>query len=189
MSAWFQAVGAAAMLALGAGAWAADVPEVGGPREADAANILDVAPRPRLPVPSPEHEQDLHPLGSLVERNPATFVGLYRDERGTAVVVFGPGADQRSWRERLAAAAAGLPYRTETCSRDRRSLRAMQDEIAAWDWSAGRRPPFGVWVDPSSCTVRVESDLLTRRDIETLVKRFGTAISIDTTPGSHPVLL
>jgi hypothetical protein len=184
MSAWFGAIGAAAMLALGVGASAEEVPDVVGLPAAGHH-----VPTPRLPVPSPEHELDLHPLSTLVERNPAAFVGLYRDERGTAVVVFGPGADRGSWRGRLAAAAAGLPYRTETCSRGRRSLRAMQDEIAEWDWSAGRRPPFGVWVDPSSCTVRVESDLLTRRDIATLVNRFGRAISIDTTPGSHPELL
>jgi hypothetical protein len=140
-------------------------------------------------VPAPEHEQDLHPLGSLVERNPAAFVGLHRDARGPAVVVFGRAADPRRWRDRLAAAAAGLPYRTEICSRDRRSLRAMQDEIATRDWTANKSLAFGVWVDPSSCTVRVESDLLTRRDIAALVHRFGRAISIDTTPGSHPELL
>jgi hypothetical protein len=171
------------------GAVRRSTPAAGHEPPKNSVIILHVAPDPRLPVPSPEHEQDLHPLSSLVERNPAAFVGLYRDGRGTAVVVFGPGADRGSWRDRLAAAARGLPYRTETCSRTRRSLRAMQDEIAAWDWSADKRPPFGVWVDPASCTVRVESDLLTRRDIAALVNRFGTAISIDTTPGSHPVLL
>ncbi len=65
----------------------------------------------------------------------------------------------------------------------------MQDEIATKDWSVSKSPAFGVWVDPSSCTVRVESDLLTPGDVEALVHRFGTAISIDTTPGSHPELL
>jgi PASTA domain len=176
-----------------------DAPRTGAVRRSTPASgnepsehmvvVLDVALRPRLPVPEPEHEQDAHMLSSLVDGSPAAFVGLYRDGRGTAVIVFGPGVDPGSWRDRLTAAAAGLPYRTEMCSRDRRSLRAMQDEIATQDWSASKSPPFGVWVDPSSCTVRVESDLLTPGHIEALADRFGTAISTDTTPGSHPELL
>ena len=171
------------------GAVRRSTPAAGNEPPQNSVIILDVALRPRLPLPDPEHEQDLHPLSSLVEGNPAAFVGLHRDGRGTAVIVFGPGVDPGSWRDRLAAAAAGLPYRTEMCSRDRRSLRAMQDEIATKDWSVSKSPAFGVWVDPSSCTVRVESDLLTPGDVEALVHRFGTAISIDTTPGSHPELL
>jgi hypothetical protein len=151
--------------------------------------ILSVAPRPRLAVPEQEHEQDLDRLGSLVERNPAAFVGLYLEARGTAVIVFGPRADSESWRDPLRAAAGGVRYRTERCSRDLRSLRALQDEIATKSWSRSRSPAFGVWVDPSSCTARVESDLLTPADLAALVDRFGTAISIDTTPGSHPELL
>ena len=41
----------------------------------------------------------------------------------------------------------------------------------------------------SGCTVRIESDLLERAEIEALVERYGTAISFDTSEGSHPVLL
>jgi hypothetical protein len=139
--------------------------------------------------PGSSHEQDLHSLGSLVGDNPAAFTGLYRNARGAAVVVFGPGVDRARWRDRLAAAARGHRYRTETCPHDHRALLAIQDEIATKDWTVNKRLPFSVWADPSTCTVRVESDLLTPADVEALADRFGPAVSFDTSPGSHPVLL
>ena len=150
---------------------------------------LTIALPPRLPPPAPGQEQDPQPFNSMVEDNPDAFVGLYLDEEGVPHAVFGPGVDPAAWRERLDAAAEGLPYRTETCSRSRASLRALQDEIAAKDWTQDKSLAFGVFVHPSTCTVRVESDLLTDADIRTLVDRYGTRISIDTTEGSHPVLL
>jgi hypothetical protein len=66
----------------------------------------------------------------------------------------------------------------------------VQDEVAGRGWVAGGRAvAFGVGIDPPTCTVRVESDLLRSGDVAQLAQRFGTAISVDTTPGSHPVLL
>jgi len=170
------------------GAVRRSTPAAGKAAPESSVVVLDVAPMPRLPIPGPEREQDLDRLGSLVERHPKTFVGLYLYGRGTAVVVFGPRGDPASWSDRLAAAAAGHPYRTERCSRGRRGLRAIQDDVATRDWTANKSLGFGVWVDPSTCTVRVESDLLTEADIRALAHRYGTAISIDTTPGSHPEL-
>lgn len=164
-------------------------PEAGSELPANSVVVLSIALGPRLPTPGPGHEQDLQPFNSLVEDHPEAFVGLYRDEAGIPHAVFGPGVDPATWQDRLTAAAEGVRYRTDTCSRDRKTLRAMLEEITTKDWSANKPLPFGVWVHPSTCTVRVESDLLTPADVEALVDRFGTAISIDTTEGSHPVLL
>jgi hypothetical protein len=164
-------------------------PESASDLEPRSVILLTISPSPRLPAPGPGHEQDLQPFNSLVEDHPETFVGLYRDERGIPHAVFGAGADPASWRDRLTAAAEGLPYRTDTCSRTWASLRAMQDEIAEKGWTENKQLGFGVEVHPATCTVRVESDLLTAADIRTLVERYGTAISFDTTKGLHPVLL
>jgi hypothetical protein len=164
-------------------------PRAGSELDPESVVLLTIAHAPRLPTPGPGHEQDLQPFNSIVEDNPDAFVGLYLDEEGVPHAVFGPGVDPAAWRERLAAAAEGLPYRTETCSESRASLRALQDEIAAKSWTEDKSLPFGVFVDPSTCTVRVESDLLTEDDIRALVDRYGTRISIDTTEGSHPVPL
>jgi hypothetical protein len=164
-------------------------PGAGSDLRPESVVLLTIALAPRLPTPGPGHEQDLQPFNSMVEDNPDAFVGLYRDEEGVPHAVFGPGVDPAAWRERLAAAAEGLPYRTETCSRSRPSLRALQDEIATKRWTKNKSLAFGVFVHPSTCTVRVESDLLTAADIRALVDRYGTKISIDTTEGSHPVLL
>jgi hypothetical protein len=176
-------------------------PEAGSELSTNSVVVLSIAPRPRLPTPGQEHEMDIHPLGSLVQDHPKVFVGLYRDTAGVPHVVFGPGVDPATWEDRLTAAAEGINYpaegigyRTDTCSRDHTSLRALQDEIAPagratpW-WTEGERLAFGVWVHPETCTVRVESDLLTAAHIESLVGRYGTAISFNTTEGSHPVLL
>ena len=86
--------------------------------------------------------------------------------------------------------AEGIGYRTDTCSRTEARLRAIQDEITAnQDWTENERLAFGVWVQPETCTVRVESELLRPAEIGALVARYGTAISFDTTEGSRPVLL
>jgi hypothetical protein len=151
---------------------------------------LDVALPPRLPTPGPEGELRTHDLSTFVERNADAFVGLYLDPDGTPVVVFGPGVDRSAWQDRLDAAAGGVPYRVDACGRTRDALHAVQDEVAGRGWVAGGRAvAFGVGIDPPTCTVRVESDLLSSDDVAQLAERFGTAISVDTTPGSHPVLL
>jgi PASTA domain-containing protein len=164
-------------------------PSAGDELRAGSPVVLTIALAPRLPAPGPGHEQDLQPFNSLVEDHPEAFVGLYRDEEGIPHAVFGPGVDPALWRDRLAAAAEGLPYRTDTCPRSHASLRALQDEIAKAAWTKNKRLGFGVVVHPATCTVRVESDLLSPTDIRALVERYGTAISIDTTEGSHPVPL
>ncbi|MGH3112241.1 MAG: PASTA domain-containing protein, partial [Gaiellaceae bacterium] len=176
-------------------------PEAGTDLAADSVVVLSIALAPRLPLPGQEHEGEIIPLGSLVEDNPDAFVGLYSDEAGIRHVVFGPGVDPESWEARLMAAAKGITYpaegigyRTDTCSRDRASLRAIQYEIAPagrstkW-WTENQRLAFGVWVHSSTCTVRVESDLLAPADIQALVGRYGTAISFDTSEGSAGTLL
>jgi hypothetical protein len=176
-----------------------DAPRTGAVLRADPAPgsqvparsviLLSIALGPRLPAPGPRHEEDLRPLSTLVEDNPTAFVGLYRDEGGMPHVVFGPDVDPTSWAPRLRKAAAGIRYVTDRCSRSHAGLQAVQDAVAAKHWTSKRALSFSVAVHPATCTVRVESDLLTRHDVEALVDRFGTAISIDTTKGSHPELL
>jgi hypothetical protein len=157
---------------------------------AEAVVVLRISPLPRLPLPGPDEEQETHPFSSLVERNPGAFVGIYLDGAGVPHAVFGPDVDPTAWKARLSATAAGLPYKTDICSRDRRSLRAIQDEISTrQDWTENKHLAFGVGVDPATCTVRVESDLLTRSEIASLVDRYGVAISFDTSEGSHPELV
>jgi hypothetical protein len=173
-------------------------PDAGTNLPADSVVVLSVSLAPRLPLPGQEHEGEMVTLGSLVEEHPRAFVGLYRDEAAVPHVVFGPGVDPETWEARLTAAAKGITYpapgigyRTDTCSRDRASLRAIQYEIAPagrstkW-WTENQRLAFGVWVHPSTCTVRVESDLLAPADIQALIGRYGTAISFDTSEGSAP---
>jgi hypothetical protein len=149
--------------------------------------VLTIGPEPRLPPPPADEEQELHALGTLVEANAAAFVGLYVGAGGTPHVVFGRGAEPTEWKRRLDAAAGGKHYVTETCARERATLRALQDELSERTWTANESLAFGVYVHPATCTVRVESDLLTPAEIDVLAARYGTAISIDTTPGSHPV--
>jgi hypothetical protein len=106
------------------------------------------------------------------------------------VVVFNPGTDEDAWRERLEAAAGDLPYRIESCTRSREELEQIQDELALRTWSPNARSiSFGVFVDPATCTVRVESDQLTAEDIQALSDRFGTAVSLNTSEGASPRLL
>jgi hypothetical protein len=160
--------------------------------------VLSIAYEPRLPMPTPEQEQLPEAFSSILEDNPEVFFGSYRDEEGVSVVVFNPGVDPADWEDRLTAAATGINYpeedsgyRTGTCSRDRTSLRTLQDEIVRTrkDWAHDPGLAFAVWVQPETCTVRVESDLLTPGDIQALVDRHGTAISFDTSEGAAPVLL
>lgn len=168
-------------------------PEAGSELSASSVVVLSIAYEPRLPMPTPEQEQLPEAFSSLLHDNPEAFFGVHRDEEGVLVVVFNPGVDPAAWEDRLTAAAEGINYpeedsgyRTDTCSRDRKSLRALQDEIVRTrkEWADDPRLAFGVWVQPESCTVRVESDLLTPGDIQALVDRFGTAISFDTSEGS-----
>jgi hypothetical protein len=164
-------------------------PAAGSKVPADAVVSLAIALAPRLAAPAPSHEEDLRPLSSLVEDTPSAFVGLYRDGHGLPRVVFGPDVDQASWAARLRKGAGGIRYATDRCGRSRADLQAVQDAVAARQWTSNRSLPFSVAVHPATCTVRIESDLLTSQEIEALVARFGTAISIDTTKGSHPELL
>jgi PASTA domain len=173
-------------------------PEAGSELPASSVVVLSIAYGPRLPMPTPEQEQLPRAFSSLIEDNPQPFFGSYRDEDGVLVVVFNPGVDPAAWDDRLTAAAEGIDYpaedsgyRTDACPRDRKSLRALQDEIVRTrsDWADDPRLAFGVWVQPETCTVRVESDLLTAGDIEALVDRYGTAISFDTSEGAAPRLL
>lgn len=174
-------------------------PGAGSERLPSSVVVLSIAYGPRLPMPTLEQEQVGVPeaFSRLIEGNPDAFVGVYRDEAGVLVVVFGPGADPAAWEDRLRAAAEGINYpteesgyRTDTCSRSRASLRAIQNEITTHqEWTNNKHLAFGVWVQPETCTARVESDLLTQADIQALVDRYGTAISFDTSEGSHPVLL
>jgi PASTA domain-containing protein len=159
---------------------------------------LRVAYERPLPVPDASEEQFLNeqlaPLGRLVERNRQAFVGLFRDHSagtwGTLVVVFNPGTDEDAWRERLDAAAGDLRYRIESCTRSREELEQIQDELALRTWSPKARSiGFAAFVDPATCTVRVESDQLTAEDIQALSDRFGTAVSLNTSEGASPRLL
>jgi len=184
-----------------------DVPRVGAVFRAVPAGgsdvpegsvvVLFISLPPRLPLPGQEHEMEMGKLAGLVARHPEVFVGLYRDEAAVPHVVFGPGADPADWADRLAQAAKGISYpaagigcRIDTCSHSLASLRAIQEEITTrQDWTSNEHLAFGVGVDAKTCTVRVQSDLLTRADIEALVDRYHTAVSFDTSEGSHPVRL
>ena len=173
------------------------VPVAGSEIQDRSMVLLRVSLPPRLPPPGQEHELEIGPLSRLVTSHPEVFVGLYRDEAAVPHVVFGPGADSDEWAGRLTEAAEGIDYpaegigyRADMCSHTEARLRAIQDEITTnQDWKESVRPAFGVWVQPETCTVRVESDLLRPAEIEALVERYGTAISFDTTEGSHPVRL
>jgi hypothetical protein len=159
--------------------------------------LLHISLPPRLPPPGQENEMEINRLSRLVMDHPDVFVGLYRDEAAVPYVVFGPGADSEEWTDRLQEAAngisypfAGVGYRTDRCSRTRASLRALQEEITTdRDWTDNAHLAFGVWVQPETCTVRIESDLLMPAEIDALVERYGTAVSFDTSEGSHPELL
>lgn len=165
-------------------------PTAGAESAEGAVVVLEVSLPPRLPVSDADHEHDLHPFSSVVERNPDAFVGVYLDEAGIAHAVFGPGVDTAAWDQRLRAAAGGVTYKTDECFRNRHDLRMIQDEITAnQDWTDNDHLAFGVGIDPASCTVRVESDLLDPAEVASLVARYGTSLSFDTTKGSHPVLL
>lgn len=158
---------------------------------------LDVARKPRLPPARQEQEGEIIPFSKLIERNHETFVGLYLDEAGIPHAVFGPGVDPEAWRDRLTAAAQGITYPAphdprylvDACSRTRKRLETMQHQIVSdQSWNGNRRVAFSVVVEPSTCSVRVTSDLLTRSEMRALVDRYGTALSFNTTKGSHPVL-
>ena len=173
------------------------VPAPGTEVEEHSVVRLFIALPPRLPPPAPAQETEIAPLSRLVDDHPNVFVGSYRDGAAVPHVVFGPGADPARWADRLREAASGITYphegvgyRTDRCSRTHASLRAIEDEIPTkQDWKQNRNLAFGVWLQPETCTVRVESDLLERAEIEALVERYGTAVSFDTSEGSHPVLL
>jgi hypothetical protein len=146
--------------------------------------------RPLRPAGIPSDENRVRALSMLVEEHPEAFVGLYLDRQAVVRVVVGAGADETAWMERLGAAAGVVAWRTERCARTRTELRAVQDEIAAdRSWTSNHRLAFATWVQPETCTVRIESDLLGAAEIDALVGRYGTALSFDTTPGSHPVRL
>jgi hypothetical protein len=173
------------------------VPAPGTDVDEHSVVLLYIALPPRLPLPAPEQEQESAPLSRLVSDHPDVFIGLYRDGAGVPHLVFGPGADPARWADRLQEAASGITYphegvgyRTDRCSRTNARLQAIEDEITTnQDWKENRNLAFGVWLQPETCTVRIESDLLERAEIEALVERYGTAISFDTSEGSHPVLL
>ena len=174
-------------------------PRAGREVPASSLVLISVAYGPRLPMPTPEQEQLPAAFSNLIKSNPEVFFGRFRDEDAVLVVVFNPGVDPAVWEDRLTAAATGIDYptedsgyRTATCSRDRKSLRALQDEIVKTrnDWvDEPRRVSFGVWVQPETCTVRVEGDVLVSVEIQTLVDRYGTALSFDTSEGAAGILL
>lgn len=163
-------------------------PEAGSEVTAGSVIILSISLY-RLPMPEPEDEQAPAAFGRLLERNPDVFFGTYLDETGGRVVAFAPGADPAEWQDRLTEALEGQPFRTDRCSQTRASLRRIQDEIAAKEWTDNKRLRFNVGVDTRTCTVRVGSDLLTPSEIRTLVDRYGTAISFDTSEGSAGMLV
>jgi hypothetical protein len=173
------------------------VPAPGTDVDDHSVVLLYIALPPHLPLPAPEQEMEIEPLSRLVTDHPNVFVGLYHDEGGVTHVVFGPGADPNEWADRLREAARGITYpqegvgyRTDTCSRTEASLHAIADEVMTnRDWTENRHLAFGAWVQPETCTARIESDLLVPAEIQALVERYGTAISFDTSDGSHPVLL
>ena len=170
-------------------------PAAGTAVAAGSVVVVEVSYPPRLPLPRPEQESEIRPLSGLVARHPETFVGLYRGVDGAPRVVFGPGVDSDAWLGRLDEAAAGLTYPredvgygVESCPRAHSRLRAIQDEIAEdQSWHHRKGLAFGLWVQPETCTLRVESDLLRADEIEALIERYGTEISFNTTPGAHPV--
>jgi hypothetical protein len=169
----------------------------GGASVAPGSSVkLRIALEPGWDVPSVDEEERWNAqtgsLPDLVEANPQAFVGLARNhqDEGVPVVVLNPGVDPDAWRERLDAAAEGHPYRTDVCPRSHQELGRITAEIASRAWSPNARSiSFAVGIHPATCTVRIQSDQLTTDDIRALGERFGTAVSVDTSEGSHPVLL
>jgi hypothetical protein len=109
-----------------------------------------------------------------------------------------PELTPAAWEDRLTSAAEGVNYPPRTAATGptparvtRKSLRALQDEVVRTrkEWADDNHVAFGVWVQPETCTVRIESDLLLQSEIRALVDRYGTAICFDTTEGSAGMLL
>jgi len=139
------------------------------------------------PPPGINPEERFTFFGGLIDAHPDTFVGYYIDDAdGVPVIVLPSGVDAEPWRERLETALGkgNKEYRTETCSRSRDELYRVQDEIepSLFPHEIG----FVTSPDPATCTVRIDSDQLTRADMHLLIARFGTAVSFNTSEGNHP---
>jgi len=156
-------------------------PAAGSELSASSIVALAVAWPPRREAPEPEEEQAVEALGNLIESNSDTFFGAYVDDGGVYVAVFGPGADPAAWNGRLAAAADGIPYRTDTCPRDWKSVTRAQNWIVENVWEEGLG--FSVGVDAETCTVRLSNGNLTPDQIRPVVERYGTAFSIESGMG------
>jgi hypothetical protein len=69
-------------------------------------------------------------------------------------------------------------------------LQQIQHEIERRSWSPNAKSiSFGVFVDPATGTVRLDCDQLTRSDIRAVSDLFGTAVSLNTSPGASGDLL
>lgn len=137
-------------------------------------------------MPTPEQEQLPKPFSNLIEDNPGGVLSASTGTKGNR----GRRLQPRSRPGRLGGSPDGglgghqLPHRARRLP-DGQLLTGPEAR-----GSAPRRdredqhPAFGVWVQPETCTVRVESDLLSQSEVRALVDRYGKAISFDTTEGS-----
>lgn len=152
--------------------------------------LLEASHMP-MPPPAPpgvDPEERYTTFGQFVENHHDAIVGYYIDEKGRLIVVFSPGVDIEAWLRRLEPhlGKGNQIYRTETCPRSWGELLRIQNEINPDLFTDPKGIAYSSWPEPATCTVRLTSDLFTREDIRRLIDRFGTAISFETTPGSHP---
>ena len=140
------------------------------------------------PLGGPKNEPDetLAPFAALIGANPQAFVGMYRDQAGTPVVVFNPGISPTAWRAQLGALARGRPYRTESCSHSLAELNGVADDLATADGILRQKHiSFGVGVDAQTCTVRVHASALAASVLAALSKLYGPLITIDASGSPH----
>jgi PASTA domain len=156
-------------------------PAAGSELTVSSIVALSIAWPPRRALPEPEEERAVEALGTLIESHPEAFFGAYVDDAGAYVAVFAPGADPAAWQDRLAAAANGISYGTDSCPRDPKSLTRAQGWIAKNVWEPGLG--FSVWVDAETCTVRLSNGNLAPAHIRAMVDRYGTAFSIQSGMG------
>jgi hypothetical protein len=111
---------------------------------------------------------------------------------GGGVVAVDPEPGARVGEESIVLVHVSFPEsgttrpRPEPCERSLDSLDAVQAALSKRDWTS-RAVSFTSFVDPDTCTVRIESDLLTAAEMESIVARYGTSVSFNASPRSRPV--
>lgn len=127
----------------------------------------------------------LSALGRLIEREPAVFLGAYRKRSGSLHVAFNPGVDMAAWFDDIEDAVGGEDYEVTSCVKSGVQLEGIQRELGNRGWDVDPSAAFSAWVDPSSCSVKLQSDQLSDEDVWRLAQMFGRLVTIDTSGGAY----